>query len=350
MSLTHNQASEVNQETPQEKAKRRRSQIRKAQIQHRERKEGYIKELELDVTQTKDATEQVERECERLRKENAIIKAMLAKLERFPALPSLTEIRGRVHEQLFWYQMGNMEKSWQLGQGDTASLGQGNDLTVEKTVTMTVDESMQHPCYQILPSPPSTEGQSSECLADEEDFAINFILACVDTVTAAYTILHAANIIDRLEHICWDHFPPHDFHPANDQDPGTETGHALMASTICASNAQEATFISLGEDHSMLKAPIQTWQATGLTLQNLYLLGSSLAPDNAEITPVQGWFEMMDRYGPSVVLNREVVEALKNEFVGVVKCLHFGAIIERDAFESVVERVVGAYGYEPSVP
>lgn len=123
-----------------------------------------------------------------------------------------------------------------------------------------------------------------------------------------------------------------------------------MASTMCASNAPDATFISIGEEQSMLKAPIQTWQASGLTLQNIYLLASSLALDETEITPVQGWFEMIERYGPDLLLNRELVEALKKEFVGVVKCLHFGAIIERDAFESVVERVFGAYGYHTSMP
>lgn len=343
LSLKHNKAGENTQQTPQEKAKRRRSQIRKAQIQHRERKEGYIKELELDVTQTKGATEQVERECEGIRRENAVIRAMLGKLERFPALPSLTEIQVTVHERLFWYQIGHLENTWQLGQGGTASPGQVNSLTVEKAVTMSMDDTMKQPCYRILPSSPSTEGQSLELSTDEEDFAINFILAYAFKITRASAMSNSVNKWNRLEHICWDHFHPHDFHPPNSDAPGTETGHALMASTICASNAQETTHISLGEDHSILKAPSQTWQASGLTLQNLRLLASSLTPDDAEITPVQGWFELAERYGSSVLLNREVVEALKREFVGVVKCLHFGAIIERDSFESVVERVVGEY-------
>lgn len=179
-SLIPNEGSESTPQTAQEKAKRRREQIRKAQTQHRERKEVYQKELEVDVAQIQDAAEQAERERERLRTENAEIRAMLGKLENFPALPSATDIKAPVHERLFWYQMGDLDKYWKLGQGGTASLGQDNGLSVEKTVTMIVDETMQYPCYQVLPSPPSsTEGYSSEASLDEEDFAINFILAYV---------------------------------------------------------------------------------------------------------------------------------------------------------------------------
>lgn len=176
-SLIPDEGSESTPQTAQEKAKRRREQIRKAQTQHRERKEEYQKELEVDAAQIQDAAEQAERERERLRRENAEIRAMLGKLEIFPALPSATDIKAPVHERLFWYQMGDLDKYWKLGQGGD------NGLSVEKTVTMIVDETMQYPCYQVLPSPPSsTEGYSSEASLDEEDFAINFILAYVPTI------------------------------------------------------------------------------------------------------------------------------------------------------------------------
>ena len=85
-----------------------------------------------------------------------------------------------------------------------------------------------------------------------------------------------------------------------------------------------------------------TWSATGsgLTLQALYGLASTLNPGDMEVTPVQAWFELASQYHVSLLLSPPVLEALKREFIGVVKCVHFGATIERGAFESVAGRVM----------
>lgn len=86
-----------------------------------------------------------------------------------------------------------------------------------------------------------------------------------------------------------------------------------------------------------------TWQTAGLTLQNLHRLASSLNTPDKELTPVQGWFELASIYSAEVLLNKEVINSLKREFVGVVKCVGFGAVIEREAFDSVVGRVIGEH-------
>lgn len=84
-----------------------------------------------------------------------------------------------------------------------------------------------------------------------------------------------------------------------------------------------------------------TWQAPDITLQTLYGLAVSLNPiSEMELAPVQAWFELSARYPLSILLRLDVLNALKREFVGVVRCLYFGAVMERDAFESVVQRVV----------
>lgn len=84
-----------------------------------------------------------------------------------------------------------------------------------------------------------------------------------------------------------------------------------------------------------------TWQASDITLQTLYGLAVSLNPISVmELTPVQAWFELAARFPLSILLRPDVLTALKREFVGVVRCLYFGAVMEREAFESVVHRVV----------
>lgn len=91
------------------------------------------------------------------------------------------------------------------------------------------------------------------------------------------------------------------------------------------------------------EAPSSPWPTAGLTLQNLHRLAASLHLDDKELTPVQGWFELASRYTEDVLLNKSVMESLKREFVGVVKCFGFGATIERGAFDSIVGRVVGGF-------
>jgi hypothetical protein len=43
-------------------------------------------------------------------------------------------------------------------------------------------------------------------------------------------------------------------------------------------------------------------------------------------------------------MQQHILDGLKRELVGVVKCPHFGAWMERGAFESVVGRVLGSGG------
>lgn len=116
----------------------------------------------------------------------------------------------------------------------------------------------------------------------------------------------------------------------------------MMATTLCTATAPEALYPLPKECNVPPKGAAPTWDASGLTLQNLRLLASSLIPGDAEITPVQGWFELVERYGSAALLG-EAMEALKKEFLGVVQCPHFGAVMEREAFESVVGRVMGGY-------
>lgn len=137
----------------------------------------------------------------------------------------------------------------------------------------------------------------------------------------------------------------------------------MMASSLALRTAPPEVFTSIeqatenltkrGRSQKAGEDPIPpdlSWQASGLTLLSLYGLANSLNPSDKELTPVQAWFELASRYPMALLLRQDILEALKVAFVGVVKCPHYGAEIERSAYESIVHRILGpelVAGYSP---
>ena len=117
-----------------------------------------------------------------------------------------------------------------------------------------------------------------------------------------------------------------------------------MASSFAMSSAPESFYMdrkTLQDKFTQQPSPSFEWQGTGISLDSLYGLAQSLNIGDKELTPVQAWFELASRYGADMVLSQPVLVALKTELRDVVKCLYFGAVMEREAFESVVSRVLG---------
>ncbi|KAK7969554.1 hypothetical protein PG996_002005 [Apiospora saccharicola] len=221
------------------------------------------------------------------------------------------------------------------------------------------------------PGLPFGEDEDGRSLAakfsgEETDKAINFILA--------------------LEHVCWSHFKAASFQlPDGGQpssplplassscmgDAGTDPchGHALMVSAMALQQAPDPIFQRL-ENQAVLAAPVFSpaasssssshgppppradtnngsssvaWRTTSLTLESLHDLASTLNLPDLELAPVQAWFEIIREYGSGAVLGDDgrVLEQLTAELRGLVKCLSFGAVIEREAFDSVLYRVLG---------
>ncbi|KAK3900289.1 hypothetical protein C8A05DRAFT_17388 [Staphylotrichum tortipilum] len=80
-----------------------------------------------------------------------------------------------------------------------------------------------------------------------------------------------------------------------------------------------------------------SWESSALTLRNLHGLASSLRKDDeVELAPVQAWFELVRRFGVGEVMREGVLERLKRELGGGVRCPHFGAALGRGVFEGVV--------------
>ncbi|KAH7034937.1 uncharacterized protein B0I36DRAFT_85835 [Microdochium trichocladiopsis] len=118
--------------------------------------------------------------------------------------------------------------------------------------------------------------------------------------------------------------------------PQTSTAESQMPQSGDASRASGPSIPMLQDGNNI------SWPATGLSLETLHALASKLSPPQTELAPVQAWFEILREYGTAVVLDHELMGRVLAEFSGVVKCLHFGAVIERDAFDSVVSRVIAA--------
>jgi hypothetical protein len=128
-----------------------------------------------------------------------------------------------------------------------------------------------------------------------------------------------------------------------------------MAEADSASTSRSTSWFSLSKKHGaegdqqqnqqQQKAAPQlsdaSWTTSGLTLQALYSLAQHINPAaDQELTPVQAWFELAAIYPMELLLRADILDTLKKELDGVVKCVHYGATMERGAFESVVGRVL----------
>ncbi|KAK1513065.1 hypothetical protein CTAM01_00461 [Colletotrichum tamarilloi] len=377
-------------EKAKEKAKLRRQQVRKAQIQHRTRKANYIKQLELDVCKFRDMIAAAEKEVLAFRRENenmrgaltargfavppesakgesvvvsevrirgsqepvavpegvsmapAVVQQQQQQQQQLPAVPAQRQLSQQSEDQQAQYSAAappGEESQVVAYQPQTLDydpyppVGLFADVNMgEVTVTMRKDDALGTPCFQISsPSAAITYTQSQPPSADQ--------------LSAEQEII-AINLILAMEHICWNHFHPRQF-PAHGDTCKAASGHTMMASTLCMSSAPARVYRTIRRGEASTVS--HTWQAdtgagSSLSLKSLLALAKTLNPGDIELTPVQAWFELAARYGAAALMRGNVIEALKREFSGVVDCIHFGAIIERDAFESVVARVMEQVG------
>ncbi|CAJ2501552.1 Uu.00g044050.m01.CDS01 [Anthostomella pinea] len=355
----------------QSKTQARRAQVRKAQIQHRQRKANYTKELEMDIARLRENIEKDEQEKLTLKADNDTIRQHLAhrsssisllgstafslapptavtaysSAQQFPAYHVSLDISDFMNTPTFQVARSSMPSSHTgIGSG-TLGTQAPEDLFAATVASSSSSVSLPTGGGGASMAPPMA-GISSLSEA-QTDQAINFILA--------------------LEHICWDHFDASHYTHADYDATADENGHMLMASSIALQDAPTDVFERIDAVQQRLRAThvdgppkitrrqndgIHTtttttsdisWQTTScaLTLENLHDLASTLNPPDRELAPVQAWFEIARLYGLHVAVDAPLMDAVKRAFAGVVKCLDFGAVIERDAFESVLRRVIG---------
>ncbi|KAH7328797.1 hypothetical protein B0I35DRAFT_473467 [Stachybotrys elegans] len=326
-----------------DKAQQRRAQVRRAQKQHRQRKAEYILKLERDVEHYREAIVQIRAQSQTLYQENHAIKQILdgvmlgqQPIASVSSQPEPEPIALPLDVDVLSTQMQtqNLDGLTDLSTADPQSDLFGNinfDINDFSTVSLGIDEALGTPCFTITspswstaPSTtsPSDSGLEHSVTPEQEQMAINFILA--------------------LEHVCWDHFNE-DHIIAHDEQLEGVAGHTLMASAYCMNNAPLDTYTEARLDcHNNSKSPNLQWQNQGVSLSTLHGLADSLNPsDDMELTPVQAWFEIASRYPPNVIYNPTVLNTLKQEFDGLVKCVYYGAVIDRFDFEAVLYKVLG---------
>ncbi|KAK4230522.1 hypothetical protein QBC38DRAFT_468962 [Podospora fimiseda] len=330
----------LTEETPGEpsltKSQQRRAQVRRAQIQHRQRKAHYVKKLETDTERYREMIANIRREASEIHAENEVIRAQL--LEHSSKLP--------LDQSLAFLD--------KIPAPLTHTVPENSNSNDNVTMMLGYDDIMKTPCFSI-------SSEAGETVIDERIFSDSPLNPQLPDMTP-HQIQQAINFILALEHICRDHSHPSHF-PSSSSFPSSEnhsngltgraSGHTLMATSLALRTAPPTVFSAAKKTRLFPGSSISfrppspdspdavSWKTSGLTLQNLYGLACSLhGKDDEEITPVQVWFELVRRYGVETVLSG--IDEMKREFVGVVKCpAHFGAVLERGAFESVVGRVLG---------
>ncbi len=77
-------------------------------------------------------------------------------------------------------------------------------------------------------------------------------------------------------------------------------------------------------------------------------MSNSLPKGDWEITPVQVWFMLVERYGVERLVKGveagKVREELKKGLSKLVGCWEFGAVVDVDKFWAVAESVIGVGG------
>ncbi|GAP83535.1 putative alanine racemase [Rosellinia necatrix] len=376
------------------KAKERRQQVRRAQRQHRQRKANYTKQLESDIAGLRDDIAKAEQEVENLRNKNDAIRAQLASSGGH-AVPIAVDVSPA--------EMTDVDFSTFLVPNYTVSLDISEHLGTPAYHVRRTSPSLPGPSSKAASSqateilggstPASTIGTSIEDVAmmeamlsqEQTDLVINFILA--------------------LEHCCWDHidqscFEHRDHHHQEQPEPEEEqpskpgdchkltgnkaedaialeddttlNGHTLMATALVLQSAPADVFTRIADlqqhlapaatPHStttpapaaaLVPAPAPVpaaaveWPARALTLTNLRRLAGALNPSDAELAPVQAWFELAARYGTTIATDAAVLAGLRAALAPAMHCVVFGAAMHRPVFEAALERVIGFLSAAP---
>ncbi|KAE9374408.1 hypothetical protein N431DRAFT_455173 [Stipitochalara longipes BDJ] len=360
---------------------RRRAQVRKAQIEHRQRKENYVKHLEQDVINLREMIAQAETQSVLFKHENEAIKATL--LSSSIPIPTIAPVPRSVSEQDLDITIPisleqNSQSNFSSSGSPQNSQWQYNNSSSGSLVSMTFDEMIHASCLQItppnnfvpdndifmtspelfnIPSNPYAPVASSGTTPPSSFAALNPELSkplpkLPENATApvSQAVLKdlstiAINFILALEHPCRTHFHAHG---ATFNPEGSPSGHELMASTLLYSHAPPSIF-------SSFNAPVPTsttpptqkieWTAPSPELKQLYAMSQSLPKGDWEITPVQAWFLLMGRLGISTLVGdggydggeEGLLPRLKKRLGKLVECFAFGAVMDEAKFWDAVE-------------
>ncbi|KAL2199245.1 RNA polymerase I-specific transcription initiation factor RRN3-domain-containing protein [Corynascus similis CBS 632.67] len=314
-------------DTAVDKAQIRRAQVRRAQVQHRERKANYVRQLEMDVARIRDMIEATEKDTKMLLDENKAMREQLLQVTGKDSLPlSLDQEVSLLNE---------MPQSPQLS----------SDL-------------LEHICRAHFL--PCLYDPNTDITTPVFGFEMSGHTLMATSVALRNAPEHIFDAVARTDRALFPDSPPLlSLAPI----PATTTTEATTQpqSADCNQILQNCVVANTDDSNS----GSLSWTTTALTLRSLHGLASSLLPlsnpesDDVELAPVQAFFELARRFGAERLLcnnhdgydgggngsgtSFSVLDALKRELVasGAIRCPHFGALIDREAFEGAVQRVLG---------
>ncbi|KAG9235503.1 hypothetical protein BJ875DRAFT_268692 [Amylocarpus encephaloides] len=362
-SLTASKEKDEDRATALSVKQHRRAQVRKAQIEHRQRKANYVKHLEQDIIDLREMISSVEKEATTTQQENeAIRNAMLSANIKIPlssVLPITEQSQIRHPERIppaippfqsppnltiqtqpqRESQGVEMDISWLTEAAGSSTVSTIFDELLSQTVLQVSPTSSQRqPSPQANQSPggfSNTSPISSAGLAGQRSTRLSPPPRAPRIEEVDLSTL-AINFILALEHPCRTHFHP----PASEFDPlGDPSGHELLASTTLYSSAPLKVFPTLSA-----AVPVPTWthpSSSAVTLANLEEMAKSLPKENWEITPVQAWFLLAGRYGVEYLVRLGKLEGIRRELSTLVGCFAYGAVMDEARFWDVVAREVG---------
>ncbi|TGO67228.1 hypothetical protein BOTNAR_0046g00300 [Botryotinia narcissicola] len=357
----------------------RRAQVRRAQIEHRQRKKNYVKHLEEDVIRLRGMIVTTEAESSALMKENRAMESTL------PAsgIKDLSDLKSRVgkipgDQAIDLLPPQECEPPRDLTTSNatqemrptirTVDYESENDRLSSYISGMLTQDS--HPltdCFSDNQDVPCLSTSSASHINIQFDEFLNTSCLYISESSENFTTCHGAidlskplpplpgqvslpanavhqaspdislvaiNFILALEHPCRTHFHhipeiPLPFDPAGDP-----SGHELMASTHIFAQAPLEAF-----DES---TPEVSWFSSSVSLAQLYAMSQSLPVSDFEITPVQAWFMIAEKYHDDIekVVETQNMNNLKRGLGSLSRCYQFGAVMDVDRFWEAVADVM----------
>ncbi|RAL60908.1 hypothetical protein DID88_010233 [Monilinia fructigena] len=352
----------------------RRNQVRRAQIEHRKRKQNYVKHLEEDAIRLREMISETEIESSALMKENMAIESTLSASgvtivrplsQKLPKptifLPpaeydsfNILRIPDSIQSKRLTIRSIDNETdndrissyiSEMLTQDKTSSTDYfpgARDISNSSSTSgshfgIHFDRYIDAPCLHIsMPSGNSVRGPRVIDLSKPLPPLPGQASVPQNTsrTPSPDLSLIAINLILALEHPCRTHFHHPPLNPTD-----TPSGHELMASTPMFAQAPPSAF----QDPPPSSESSWYSSSISLSLAQLYAMSRSLPMSDVEITPVQAWFMIAEKYDSEIerVIEGRRIEGLKRGLGGLSRCYQFGAVMDVESFWEVVNEVMG---------
>ncbi|KAL5340292.1 hypothetical protein BJX70DRAFT_361361 [Aspergillus crustosus] len=284
-------------EGPSDPILRRKEQVRKAQQNYRQRKEGYIKSLEREVIHLRSSRSELQGETKKLNSEVGWLRAILAQYEiAVPPMPEVSPLTAQDQEQSL------------IPVSPTATVCVARDHKDKKRVIV-LEDSEGTSTSGSFPTSGSTPDPAGASIHGDVVAGMNFILS--------------------LEGPCLEHVRSSVGVQSTEPDQGHVHGHALTLT---------ASVFRLYDDSSIPPAEDQLLSVSRQTLDRLLQLSSQLSTGD-ELTPIQIW-SFLCQSGWLGNARPQQVSAVAEELLEYIQCYGYGAVIPRE----VVTRVISNAG------